>query len=252
MGELERHYPPLSSGSSRVLETIGLFGRHYTQLIGALLSEYSLVDVCVWQDYYLFRLLGEWAVFLKIINALERSLIQGFLDEMWNAVKSVQSIRQNMCGWTSHCLVFQTHFHIFVIPLIKHYQSRRMAKHSQPTEKYMLSPECLTWWKMHETTTLIPNVLILCPQRKDKFIECIFNRVKRNSLNCKKEADICPGSQSYQWFNFYWTKKCHATWACQQVHSLWIAVTKKLATILSCRIPLSPSLCLLGDFTQVL
>ena len=43
----------------------------------------------------------------------------------------------------------------------------------------------------------------------------------------------------------------HATWACQPVHSLWTAVTEKLSTILGCRIPLSPLLCLLGDITQV-
>lgn len=43
----------------------------------------------------------------------------------------------------------------------------------------------------------------------------------------------------------------HATWTCQPVHSLWISVTEKLSTILGCRIPLSPSLCLLGDITQV-
>ena len=43
----------------------------------------------------------------------------------------------------------------------------------------------------------------------------------------------------------------HATWACQPVHSLWTAVTEKLSSSLGCRIPLSPSLCLLGDITQV-
>lgn len=42
----------------------------------------------------------------------------------------------------------------------------------------------------------------------------------------------------------------HATWVCTPVHSFWSAVTDNLSAILSCRIPLSPSLCLLGDTTQ--
>lgn len=39
----------------------------------------------------------------------------------------------------------------------------------------------------------------------------------------------------------------HASWACQPVHSLWTAASEKLPTIWSCRIPLSSSLCLLGN-----
>ena len=43
----------------------------------------------------------------------------------------------------------------------------------------------------------------------------------------------------------------HSTWSCQPVHALWVSVTEKLSTILGCRIPMSPALCLLGDLTQV-
>ncbi len=43
----------------------------------------------------------------------------------------------------------------------------------------------------------------------------------------------------------------HSTWSCQPVHALWVSVTEKLSTILGCRIPTSPELCLLGDLTQV-
>lgn len=39
----------------------------------------------------------------------------------------------------------------------------------------------------------------------------------------------------------------HATWLCQPVHSLWITITETLSTVLDCRVPLSPTLCLLGD-----
>ena len=40
-------------------------------------------------------------------------------------------------------------------------------------------------------------------------------------------------------------------WDCEPVYSLWKAVTEKLSSILSCSIPLSPKLCLLGDQSQV-
>lgn len=43
----------------------------------------------------------------------------------------------------------------------------------------------------------------------------------------------------------------HATWDCTPVHSFWISVTDKLSIILDCRVPLHPSLCLLGDITQI-
>ena len=39
----------------------------------------------------------------------------------------------------------------------------------------------------------------------------------------------------------------HATWLCQPVHSLWTTVTNTLSSVLDCRVPLSPALCLLGD-----
>lgn len=43
----------------------------------------------------------------------------------------------------------------------------------------------------------------------------------------------------------------HATWSCPPVYGFWSTVTEKLSTILSYKIPLSPSLCLLGNL-QVL
>lgn len=43
----------------------------------------------------------------------------------------------------------------------------------------------------------------------------------------------------------------HAMWHCQPVHSFWITVTETLSTILSHRIPSSPTLCLIGDFSEI-
>lgn len=43
----------------------------------------------------------------------------------------------------------------------------------------------------------------------------------------------------------------HALWACQLVHSFWDSVTQELTTILDCRIPPSPQLCLLGDTSDI-
>ncbi|XP_051807419.1 uncharacterized protein LOC127534961 isoform X1 [Acanthochromis polyacanthus] len=41
----------------------------------------------------------------------------------------------------------------------------------------------------------------------------------------------------------------HALWLCTPVKNFWTNVSEKLSAILNCRIPLSPSLCLLGDLT---
>ncbi|KAJ0000658.1 hypothetical protein NQD34_012500 [Periophthalmus magnuspinnatus] len=41
----------------------------------------------------------------------------------------------------------------------------------------------------------------------------------------------------------------HALWECSPVQGFWNTVTHKLTDILSCRIPPSPSLCLLGIIT---
>ena len=43
----------------------------------------------------------------------------------------------------------------------------------------------------------------------------------------------------------------HTIWLCQPVHSFWITVTETLSTILSYRIPASPTLCLLGDISEI-
>ena len=43
----------------------------------------------------------------------------------------------------------------------------------------------------------------------------------------------------------------HALWLCSPVQHFWSTVTQKLASILGCRIPLSPNLCLLGDITVI-
>ncbi len=43
----------------------------------------------------------------------------------------------------------------------------------------------------------------------------------------------------------------HATWVCQPVHAFWTTVTEEFSTVLGCRIPMSPSLCLLGDIAQI-
>lgn len=43
----------------------------------------------------------------------------------------------------------------------------------------------------------------------------------------------------------------HALWNCSPVQGFWISVTKELSNILGYKIPLSPSLCLPNDFTQI-
>lgn len=52
-------------------------------------------------------------------------------------------------------------------------------------------------------------------------------------------TDICSQGVSDNYF--------HAVWACTPVYNFWTIVTQKLSDVLSCRIPLSPPLCLLGD-----
>lgn len=41
----------------------------------------------------------------------------------------------------------------------------------------------------------------------------------------------------------------HAFWLCSPVYQFWATVTQKLSSILDCRIPHSPNLCLIGDLT---
>ena len=41
----------------------------------------------------------------------------------------------------------------------------------------------------------------------------------------------------------------HALWLCSPVQQFWSIITQKLSSILDCRIPLSPNLCLIGDLT---
>ena len=43
----------------------------------------------------------------------------------------------------------------------------------------------------------------------------------------------------------------HALWNCTPVQHFWAEITTLLTNILDCHIPLSPSLCLLGDLTIV-
>ena len=54
----------------------------------------------------------------------------------------------------------------------------------------------------------------------------------------------------------YCTENCpdtyiHATWQCAPVRQFWIKVTESLSLILGSHIPLSPSLCLLGDVSSL-
>ena len=41
----------------------------------------------------------------------------------------------------------------------------------------------------------------------------------------------------------------HALWLCSPVYQFWATVTQKLSSILDCKIPQSPNLCLVGDLT---
>ena len=43
----------------------------------------------------------------------------------------------------------------------------------------------------------------------------------------------------------------HALWLCSPVQSFWSVVIQQLSSILNCRIPLSPNLCLIGDLTTI-
>lgn len=43
----------------------------------------------------------------------------------------------------------------------------------------------------------------------------------------------------------------HALWFCSPVHLFWKQVTESLSALLNCCIPLSPSLCLLGDTSNI-
>lgn len=43
----------------------------------------------------------------------------------------------------------------------------------------------------------------------------------------------------------------HATWTCPPLHSFWSKILQKLLIILSCRIPESPLICLLGSLTEM-
>lgn len=43
----------------------------------------------------------------------------------------------------------------------------------------------------------------------------------------------------------------HALWNCTPVHNFWETVTNSLSSLLHCHIPLSPSLCILGDTTSL-
>ena len=59
-------------------------------------------------------------------------------------------------------------------------------------------------------------------------------------------TDICSQCTTGIIDNYF-----HALWACQPVHSFWNSITNKLSTILDCRIPSSPQLCLLGDTSTI-
>lgn len=157
-----------------------------------------------------FTLLGEWAVFLRII--IKRigaiSLFQGSTDELWNALKVSAKVRAVGPGKAQRAC-FLTIFPRCVIPLIKRTEADIWRRHEKLStrRKKMFPPESLTWWKMHETTTLTPGdntkFPIPCPEREREFIEHVANRMKKDETNCKKkEADICAGSRHYNWFGF--------------------------------------------------
>lgn len=43
----------------------------------------------------------------------------------------------------------------------------------------------------------------------------------------------------------------HTTWHCTPNNQFWKVITKSLSLLLGCQIPLSPSLCLLGDISTI-
>ena len=59
------------------------------------------------------------------------------------------------------------------------------------------------------------------------------------------DIDTCPQCTSGNTDSYL-----HATWYCQPVHSVWTTVIETISTILECRVPLSPTLCLLGDTSE--
>lgn len=69
------------------------------------------------------------------------------------------------------------------------------------------------------------------------------NRLHKMKLS---DTDICSQCILGSTDNYL-----HATWDCTPVNTFWISVTDSLSVILGCRIPLDPTLCLLGDTTQI-
>ena len=107
--ELERHYTLLSSAASRVLQPIGLWQRHYTQLIGgpSLLSECSRGCVCMTRVLPLqigplqgvaFRV--EFFFFLDVMikNASKQALLEEIPRRSTQSVFRIQEVFEMLKG----------------------------------------------------------------------------------------------------------------------------------------------------------
>ena len=57
------------------------------------------------------------------------------------------------------------------------------------------------------------------------------------------QSNICPQCTGNQLDNYF-----HALWLCTPVQRFWVQVCKDLSLCLGCKIPISPPVCLLGDF----
>lgn len=80
-----------------------------------------------------------------------------------------------------------------------------------------------------------------------------YKVIHRNHLTTHKthkmgliDTDICSSCTLNTVDNYY-----HAMWLCPPVQTFWEGVTEKMSDLLGCNLPLSPSLCLLGDLTVI-
>lgn len=99
-------------------------------------------------------------------------------------------------------------------------------------------------------TQVCKNTFLMTKNTNLQLIQ--YKTIHRTHLTGRKlfhmgsTSDICP----------HCTQNCrdtyiHALWHCTPIKQLWEKVTRFLSTFFGCPIPLSPSLCLLGDTSTI-
>lgn len=127
----------------------------------------------------------------------------------WWAVKCVQGIRKGVCSWTLQspaCSFSNNFFSLFCNSFDKTCQSKRMVK-GRTIANMKKNKWSLTRWKKHGTTTLAPNDFSQFPAYRGNVNSCVASGMETDEMNCWKEADICPSSQSNRWFWLLWNKE---------------------------------------------